>query len=457
LITGALVALLVLSAGLFAPRDASAASLPTYQQAYASCQAVVANYPALNLHCVANGTTSCGVVAYTASGGQYGNAFGYDCSTGPNAGNVCASYGPVGHRWVHATVMDGSQFDYPVTPPGSSTTYQCRYTTAALTPALNGYTYVNIQPLGQAADNTPLVAGSMVDASGKPVAADPGDVPTASSPINSNPAPQVCGGGSCVDPNSNQACGVVGGSQLCVPLPPKATQQGGSCSNGGGGTLCAGNPVPRPDPNAVPDPATQIKSSDSYQRTDTSSGASGVQIVNVYGGSGVKTSSGQKTGDVGPASSSSSGGSSGSVSGGGSCDSPPACSGDAVQCGIVREQWYAMCSAKTSADAAFKAVAGDGNGPSTFSSDSAKYGQGDVWVQPNTSQSGTTGGQANNGVYDQSGFGYSRTCPLQDIQFTSIPFVAKFSAGCDVLEDVGLVLVGFALFIAATITAGSNH
>ena len=116
-----------------------------------------------------------------------------------------------------------------------------------------------------------------------------------------------------------------------------------------------------------------------------------------------------------------------------------------------------MCSAKTSADAAFKAVAGDGNGPPTFASDSAKYGQGDVWVQPDTSQNGTTGGQANAGVYDQGGFGYARTCPLQDITLTSIPFVAKFSAGCDVLQYFGYGLVALALFAAACITAGSNQ
>ncbi|WP_239950045.1 hypothetical protein [Dyella terrae] len=190
---------------------------------------------------------------------------------------------------------------------------------------------------------------------------------------------------------------------------------------------------------------------------DPTTGANANQTVNVYAGAGGTVSSGQKTGDIGPAPSSSAGGNGGSVNGGQDCNTPPACSGDAVNCGIVRQQWYSMCSAKTSSDALYKAVAGDGNGPPTFASDSTKYGQSAVWVQPDTSQNGTVGGQANSGTYDQSGFGYARTCPLQDMSLSSVPFLVKFSIGCDVLTYFGYGLVAFALFAAACITAGSNQ
>lgn len=270
-----------------------------------------------------------------------------------------------------------------------------------------------------------------------------------------------CGGGSCYDASKNQDCAVnASGAQFCVTRSPTGPSSPGSCVSSGSDTICSGSPKapPPPAPPASPitDPATQIQASDGYTSSNPATGANYGTGVTTYGVGSAPVTSGQGTGDDGPAKASSSAGN-GSASGGSDCNSPPVCTGDAVMCGVMRQQWYTMCSAKTATDQLHKDLAGDGNGPPTLSSDEAKYGQGDVWVQPDTSLNGTTGGQANQGVYDQSGFGFSRTCPLQDIQFTSIPFVAKFSAGCDVLEGVGLVLVGFALFIAACITRGSNH
>ncbi len=124
-------------------------------------------------------------------------------------------------------------------------------------------------------------------------------------------------------------------------------------------------------------------------------------------------------------------------------------------CGTAEEEWHAMCQAKTDQENIDKHLAGDGNGPPTLAADEAKYSQSSVWSQPSVGN--TQGDQANAGSYNQGGFGYSRQCPLQDFSFTSVPFVAKLSLGCGVLEAAGDIILAFALFAAYQITKGSNR
>ncbi|HEU4590552.1 MAG TPA: virulence factor TspB C-terminal domain-related protein, partial [Steroidobacteraceae bacterium] len=148
----------------------------------------------------------------------------------------------------------------------------------------------------------------------------------------------------------------------------------------------------------------------------------------------------------------------GSYGGGGDCNSPPVCTGDAVMCGVARQEWTAMCQAKSDAAQLHKDLAGDGP-PSDFDALKNKYGQGDVWSDPDTSMDGTVGGQANSGIYDQSGFGYATSCPLHDISISlgsRGSFVIPLEDKCVVGTWLRALVIGFALLSAAIITAGGR-
>jgi len=69
------------------------------------------------------------------------------------------------------------------------------------------------------------------------------------------------------------------------------------------------------------------------------------------------------------------------------------------------------------------------------------------------------GDQANAGNYDQSGFGYGAQCPFVDthVTFMSSSFSLPWSEACDATSYLRWVVIGFALYLAACITAGSNR
>lgn len=323
-------------------------------------------------------------------------------------------------------------------------------------------TSYNGNPSGS--ESTTPTAGTSVynDSSGSPLAPQPSS--------DGSSSPQLCGGTSCADPSTGNVCSVVGGAQQCAKFPPWTPNMTGGCAGSGSGAICAGSPTaptPTQGQGGIVDPSTQIAGSDKYTSQNMQTGQVSTVVVNTYSGAAGQTvSNGAGSGAKGaanssgsskPASSSSSAGS--GYGSGGDCNSPPVCSGDAVMCGIGRQEWYAMCTAKTSADTLDKHLAGDGNGPPTFASDQSKYGQGDVWSTPDSSQDGTVGGQANKGVYDQSGFGWGRSCPIKDIPIslgTLGSFNVPASNGCIVGQWLSALIVGFALFSAAMITAGGR-
>jgi hypothetical protein len=290
-------------------------------------------------------------------------------------------------------------------------------------------------------------------------------------------APSVCSGGSCYDANANKYCAVdSAGNQACVAGAAANTPAGG-CGSGGSATVCAGAAAssappapplpPAPPASPISDPATEIHSTDNYTTTTTTGGSAstaptttaGTTTVNVYGQGGSTTGSGQKPGDSGPAPPSSTSpppdSDPGSYAGGQSCTSPPVCSGDPVMCGVGKQSWQAMCQAKASADLLHSDSAGDGKGPP---GDEPMHTSADVW-------SDTTGtldpiaNAANAGNYDMSGMGFSTTCPLTDMD-VPMPFgqhfSIKFSAGCELGGWLRAIIIAFALFAAAKITAGGN-
>lgn len=340
---------------------------------------------------------------------------------------------------------------------------------ASGTPTMDAYGWLHVHATltwsGNAGTSDGATAGgdSYIGSNGAPMSPAPQTSPGQS--------PQLCGGGSCYDPNSNQFCGVSGGSQFCLPGNTASSAAGG-CVAAGGSMLCGGSPSP-PSPlgqsgSTITNPGTQIQSSDQYTQADGSTGALSKVTINTYAGPGATVSSGAtststaasnssqlKTGPASsstsaPASSSSASGD--SYGGGTDCNTPPVCRGDAVMCGETLQEWRTMCSAHTD----MQGVIGDGKGPPTFASDSTKYSQSDVWQQQSTGN--TTGDAANNGNYDSSGFGYGTTCPLQDlnIPFQNSSFVVPLSEGCVIGPWLRAVIIGFALFSAAVITAGGR-
>lgn len=298
-------------------------------------------------------------------------------------------------------------------------------------------------------------------------------LPTQPTAPSSSAPPVLCGGGSCYDAGTNTYTAVTPSGQQITVAGPTANSSSGGCASSGSATMCAGNPVP-PSPvgqsgSTITDPATQIQSSDGYTIADPGTGAVSATTVNVFS-SGGATSSGATSGSVStnrgtststvsggssPAGSSSSGGGD-SFNGGGNCNSPPVCSGDAVMCGVAQEAWFTQCNVSIQTTA--MVGSNPTQQPPTFQSDSTKYSQSDVWQQSDTSQSSTVGGQANNGTYDSSGFGYGTTCPLTDISvpFFGSSFAVPLSVGCVIGPWLRALIIGFALYSAAKITAGGN-
>jgi hypothetical protein len=179
---------------------------------------------------------------------------------------------------------------------------------------------------------------------------------------SSQPPPaQLCGGGSCYDPGSGNYCmNDAAGKQVCVPGPKPGI--GGGCASSDKGTICTGSPPPlppKPPSSPISDPPTEITSSDNFTHSQTTPPPAGspagtpptvtntTVTTNTYGTGGQgqsPTTSGQKTGDMGPAPASSTGGTDkGTASGGGDCNTPPICTGDAPTCMVVSQTWLGRC------------------------------------------------------------------------------------------------------------------
>lgn len=285
-------------------------------------------------------------------------------------------------------------------------------------------------------------------------------------------AARICGGSSCFDPTSGNYCALdSSGAEVCVKGPSGGGDPGG-CSSSSSATVCAGSPSapspPAPPESPISDPATEATGSDGFSESHSSASGSvtnNTTIVNTYGQGGASnapTSSGQgsKPDDKGPdPAPSGSTGKPGSYAGGADCNSPPVCSGDAVLCGIGRQEWRTMCANQKGftdlKDAVDQFMAGEpppeGDGAPTL---------GDVWQDGAAGGSGTgdpLADAANAGSYDFTGLGFATTCPLHDMTI-DMPggrsFVIKFSDGCDLGGWLRAIIIAFAVFAAAKITTG---
>lgn len=404
-----------------------------------------------------------------SSNGSSAGGWAYTCSDyqAPPPSNPCTSLtgfsGDFSYSPGSSLPTSVKQF---VTDPSSGASVECDGTlTWSGNPTMDAYGHLHVQEsvtwnTNPGTGNGAAGTSSYLDSSGSPMSPQP--------TVTNGASPQLCGGGSCYDPNANQFCATSGGSQFCVSGSVADSQQGG-CVSSGGASLCAGSPTP-PSPvgvsgSRVTNPATQIKSSDQYTQQSPTTGALQSVTVNTYQAPGGSVSSGStstsqpaansaSTSSSQPASSSSSG-SSDSFGGGGDCNTPPVCQGDAVMCGVAQEAWHTSCNVTIQTTA----LVGSNptQQPPTFASDQTKYSQSDVWVQSSGTGS-TVGDAANSGTYDETGFGYSTTCPMVDL---TVPigsvgsFVIPFSKGCVIGPWIYWTVIAFSLYRAARITAGS--
>ncbi|MGB5851595.1 MAG: hypothetical protein WBG85_04785 [Rhodanobacter sp.] len=376
--------------------------------------------------------------------------------------------------YLEGKVLQGSRTCVrgPVQPNGSQA--MCGVTLTPISPPTynpwaggHWQTYVSFQPTGQAcSDGSGDDAGLILGPDGTLGDAPP--VPDPTPPDNPSP-PKVCGGVSCYDPATDTACGMVDGVQACVSGASGRSTTGG-CASSGGTTICNGSPNPPPPPAGdVPNPPGQVGGSDTGAQADPVTGVTIPVGVTIYGPPGGTVTTGQGPNDSGPpaqsgggtggddgtggdpAGSSSTGGDNGSFSGGADCNNPPACSGDAVACGAARTQWATTCQVH-------KDLAGTSDGQAALDALKGKYTQADVWSETGGSGS-TVGDQANAGTYDSSGFGFATQCPMTNL---SVPLWEGRSIdlplekGCIIGPWIRGIVLAFALYAAARITAGSD-
>jgi hypothetical protein len=450
----------------------------TYDQAMAACQAALPSWndgTALthDKSCkLASGSTSLiqEVDYWTQSGGSSGTTYGsgWQFTGGVPASNPCAGMTSTTVE-LPGIILDGYTMSVrgPVQPDGSQA--MCTLDVSPIgRPYWNPYgdggwfTSVSTSPTGDIAGVGQGTDGGLYTGSG---AAAP-SAPPAPDPLPPPPAspPQACNSASCYNSGSDGYCAqdASGANIACVPAGTASGPSGG-CGTSGSVTLCAGSPtppLPNPSTSGVTDPGTQINATGTGKTADPVSGAISTTTTTVYSSSGGSTSNGSSgattgapptvsSGSGAPASGSSAPASSstapGSFAGGTSCTVPPACTGDAVMCGIARTQWATTCQVHTD-------LAGTSKAPA---SPSSSVNASQVWVTPTAGT--TVGDQANAGVYDQSGGGAVRTCPLTDYKFMSVVgLTVPLSKGCDPLWWLGEAGVAFALFGAARITAGSS-
>lgn len=431
---------------------------------YTDPQCVVGTAHGYTVVGVVNQLTALGVQNHftACSPSQYCDSWVFTGSP-PLASNDCTGL-PSQTMYMNSSqpIMASYHFSLPQTDKNTGATVQCDYVfdplgVSTYYPDLQAYeTNGSWTPTGNLATDQGNGNG-VTDGKGNQVSVSPTPDPIA--PPVQQPPPQACGGGSCYDPSTDQYCAAVGGSQVCVSGSDGRSSTG-DCASGSGGAVCAGSPIsPMPGVNVIPDPATQIRSSDKTQQVDPNTGSAIVVTTTVYATGATQTSSGQKSTDSGPSNGgqattgnqpahSSSAGGNGTYTGGSDCNTPPICTGDSVLCGASRTQWATTCQVHTD-------LAGTSPAPSASTlASSGAYDQSSLWTTPVTGN--TVGDQANAGNYDQSGFGYGVQCPMKDltVPLGSYSFAVPFSEGCVIGPWLRAIVIGFALYAAAKITAG---
>ncbi|MHA6203502.1 virulence factor TspB C-terminal domain-related protein [Dyella soli] len=421
--------LLVLALSLFAPRS-EATTYVTPAAAQAACIAQWNIFVAQNngnagdSSCILwnNSVVTQPVGFYGITGHCCGAGFTFQWNTGFVPPNQCSTAAPVSGAFsgqlAQGAPMCGGQ------PDGSG---------CAMTFTPDSPSFMNRAGTMWATHGTYRPSGSQCT---------PGAVGQGNAPPPAAAPARSCGGGSCYDSANKQFCAVDGsGAQVCVPGSAAASSNG-ACVSSSSATVCAGTPnapaPPAPPASPISDPPTQVQSSDKYTTSSPSTGTQTTTVNSYSPGQGLQ--SGKQSSDDGPASSSTAPSKPGTYGGGADCNSPPMCTGDAVMCGIARQEWYAMCSAKAGTDQLHKDLAGDGSTPPQGGTHTGTDLNGGSVDTGDTSQ------------LDASGFGWGTACPFNDltIQIGGTTQTISFQPVC----DYGVYMRGFVLLLAAFTCAG---
>ena len=371
--------------------------------------------------------TECYVEAVGSTGGDYG-LFIYPCSQDP-AGNPCSSIasstGDFSYSAGQSLPAVGGRY---ATDPVSGAQVWCpSVLTYSGVPTEDDYGHLHVQVTQTYSGNPASSAPNGVSTNGSTYM-DAGDNVLNPQPtVTPGSSPDLCGGASCYDPNNNTFTGAAGSAAANFALSGStADSSAGGCSSSGASTMCAGSPnpplPPAPPGSEITDPSTQVTGSDTFTQQNPTTGALQTVTVTTYTGQGGKTTSGASSGSIAangngpgaPASSSSSSGD--GVSGGGSCTSPPACTGDAVECAELSQTYDTRCNvAQVHTD-----LAGTSTPPAS--------GQ----HQPSEVDGGTIdlGNQMNS--LDTSGLNLPTSCPFAPVSgsFGSASVTIDFSFIC---------------------------
>lgn len=354
---------------------------------------------------------------------------------------------------ANGPLKDGMSVSQNATDPNTGQTVACTMVWTAKSPCTRTSSpegprwdcYGTLAPSGNPATlGDGQKVGDWTGQDGKTPVAGPNTVDNPPTPTTT--PPKVCGGGSCYDASSDLYCASVGGNQICVSGSQARTT--GSCGTGGGGALCAGSPAPLPPVSAVPDPATQIQSSDHTVQADPQTGAQSDTTTNVYAPPGQTTDSGKKDGDSSTGDKPKTDDKGGSASGGADCGAPPICSGDAPTCMVVSQSWLSRCKPD------WYDKDGDGEPDWVGKELDASAISDPTDIDPKTAVSQ---GASDPGVIDQSGWA-GNTCPaLPNLEL----FGKSITYGdqpmfCDWLAKLRAIFLLVAAFISARILASGG-
>ena len=300
-------------------------------------------------------------------------------------------------------------------------------------------------------------------------------------PVDSSSS-QVCGGGSCYDPATNQFCASSSdGQQVCVKGPSQdhSSADAGKtpqyCGTINGVTVCAGSPsapTPNSDPlppvtsdqnvmtsdgQGAPPQQTQVTTYDTNDQGNNRTPGSGSTSTGSLGNGGNNGSTGESEPD-GTCQDGRRPGAGGCGAGytDNGCNAPPFCSGDPLLCAGVKEQHATRCSeanrAAQLANAASAAAAGASG--SVFGPAGDDPDPGSVVSSVTIGGSGDGGGGSGSGSgLNDSGWSLPRTCPIKSksvaVMGMSIPI--DFTAACGPLGFGGLLVMIMAYLVAARI------
>lgn len=156
----------------------------------------------------------------------------------------------------------------------------------------------------------------------------------------------------------------------------------------------------------------------------------------------------------------------GESSGGGDCSSAPSCSGDSLQCNILYQNWKTRCIIEAN-------NIGGGISPEDLNPllgkmediDNSIKGQTGFWEDSFSDDipgedpdwGSLTGEKVIDTLdFDSSGFGFPRSCPVEDIQFTLLGtnYIVPINSAmgiCDIFTWFGYLLVALTSFTACFI------